>query len=1300
MIISSSNSPQVKLVKVGYGLILAAMATMVGSACSKKSSSPSIGEPPGITVPSGNLPRPQSGAEGIPYMGGVISTRVIAGRVFIPVQGTYSDGSFAALSESFSAEGLGTIERSFVMRNELSSDLKTIGKSMPVLQVKVIPEVGFFSALIPFEGYERLGEVKGLSHRILINPVISMPAGEDLRGLKPAHLSTLGIHSSGAARGDLSSFSGLARIGVKDFLAKVKEEIGAVVDGSSVKVGVTDTGITFNHPAFLDAEGKNRIRYMKDFTAEGQVYFVDSAKFEAREPKPEDVPTGANPAEVVVVSADYIIPPKGRTAPVADVLSQVSSQVFLVSSELKSQLLTAGSGARLGVLSEEAFATSDKSEVVDLNHNGKTDDVLWVLLIPNQDVAQSKVFVDVSGRGDFRKSPALADFNSTKSTMKIYSETPGFEIKSIELLASDGNTVSGVAAAIVGFDPGNHGSHVSGIIGGRKTIANDTDDTEARGVAPNTTIMMNRVCANNGGCDATEAIIDLALNGAEVVNMSLGGLSPMNDGYGVQETVINRLTSLKNTLFVVSAGNSGPGHQTIGSPSTARFALSVAATGSRQLIERQYQWPASGKPRTVNNGDQDFLMFFSSRGPTAAGGFKPNISAPGTELSSIQLNSADGSRPGLDIYWGTSMAAPTATGAIALLIDAAKQFNARHPSEPLPLDAMTLHRVVTESAVPFDVNTYDVKTHKRSHGQYTWIDQGQGMINISKAWDALKAARDTKIPSAVYFEENGRRVDVDLDYQVRVLRKSPDGQDYTGSSDAPIDTQGGKEPKFGRGIYLDYSSTDSLIGVQIARRLPTSVLKRGDVGDLARLLNTTADTFELETIFHGSAVEWLKAGVLAQLDCVTNSSSRLTIVGPGAVDNFQDPKAPSSGLQASTLQVCVNRSLISTLPPGDHGALIKAFRIAGGRREAQPAFLVPVYLAVPHAVMAGQATYKIERLISSFEVQRHYVHIPSGTSAVKVTMTVPEARVMGSSVSGCSGVELMVLEAQNTAVPTELSPRAKARAANCDAKGPTPEKRVISYSRLNPKAGLWDLHVFGQYMFKDSPYQLTIEFAKVKTSVAEITGTTDALIGSFNIDLLEGSGSIVPDSAKTTFVLNAFVQESSPTIKQDQELRVLDSDNSPARVYDESVATVEYSTGGMPGSDIDLSVLECKTNELNDCKTVGASGGASDEEKVVITPDPKLFYVAVVSGYTVVNGPAAFTFKESRKLKATEAGSVQVAALSDSSYKIDFAFDSASSKILASPIFQTKKVMAAGDIVLRTGDNFDLVRIPVKVSAP
>jgi hypothetical protein len=74
--------------------------------------------------------------------------------------------------------------------------------------------------------------------------------------------------------------------------------------------------------------------------------------------------------------------------------------------------------------------------------------------------------------------------------------------------------------------------------------------------------------------------------------MSLGGLSPFNDGYGVAEIIIDRLVETNNTVFVISAGNSGPGINTVGSPSTARHSISVGAAASRSMIERQYQWPA------------------------------------------------------------------------------------------------------------------------------------------------------------------------------------------------------------------------------------------------------------------------------------------------------------------------------------------------------------------------------------------------------------------------------------------------------------------------------------------------------------------------------------------------------------------------------------------------------------------------------------------------------------------------------------------------------------------------------------
>ena len=864
--------------------------------------------------------------------------------------------------------------------------------------------------------------------------------------------------------------------------------------------------------------------------------------------------------------------------------------------------------------------------------------------------------------------------------------------------------MSATAAAIVGFDPGNHGSHVSGIIGARKTITNDSDSTNARGVAPNTKIMVNRVCANNGGCNATEAIIDLSQHGAEVINMSLGGLGPTNDGYGVQETIINRLTLLNNTLFVISAGNSGPGRQTVGSPSVARMALSVAATASKKMIERQYQNPGTGKS-SATTAEDDFMLYFSSRGPTAAGGLKPNISAPGTELSSVQLNSAPGDRSGLDVYWGTSMAAPTVTGAVALLIDGIKRYNQKFPGKALSLDARTLHRIISASARTFDVSSYDVVSGERKQGQYSWIDQGHGMINLPAAWEALKAERDTRAAGAVFA---GSQV-MDLDYEVRVLRKSPNGEDYTGSIASPTDANGGTEPKFGRGIYLDMNSNASLIEVQIARRLPYNALQREDVGDLHRLLVTTADRFILKTVIYGSSVVWLRAGVLAGLDCDGSLVSDLTVLGLGAVDGIPGGTTPSTGLGASNLQVCLSRNLMATLPPGDHGAIIRAFRVnSDGTPESTPAFEVPVYVAVPHATMAGLAGYTVSGTAASHSVTRNYVQIPEGTSVVKITLEVPAPKVAGNQVTGCAGVKLVVLEGQNTAEPAEL--KLNSRAQNCLKNGEvaTASKRVVSYSRMNPRPGLWDIHVFGQAMFKDSPYTLTVEFAKVSTSITAIEGDPSALTGSMLFDIVDSSMAAIPSTLKSEFALTGLAQKQIPTIKDKESLILANVDGAKGRTYDSTTASVNFSTGGAAGSDLDLEVLECTdgANIPDSCKQIGGSGGATDVESFDFVPMPGKLYAARIIGYEVVSLQTpletTFEFIETRKFGTQDPGTLTIAAVAGASdkFKVDYAFDLAASLILRDPCFTSSPCSAIGNLTVKDDAGASLVRVPVAIHGP
>lgn len=1245
------------------------------------------GQQPGkVVIPSGKLKVSTDDSSRIKFPSGqYIVVDMVNGVQYISIEGVVDHASFGQMISV--ARSRSTTDAEFQARLALplqDSIDKISGTVGGLTKVRMLSKYGFFTAKMKLENYDRLASVEKLPVSIVINPVVVTPVDDN--NVRKIDLPMANIDD---ARSTMDAFSGLKRMGVTDFLEIVKTDISSIPDGSGVNIGIADTGITYNHPSFENAAGKSRVKYMKDFTGEGRIYFNPDSKFE--------VTQSADNPSVLALKAEVVSPVVGATAtPVADDFTEITGQL-LVSDELRALLLDPASGAKLGVVLEEQFTSPD--EKIDLNQNGKNKDIMYAIVVNSGD--SHKIFFDSTGELDFRKSTGLKNFNDSGDVLKLGLEKFGFDVQATTLKNAANADIPVLGASIVGYDPGNHGSHVTGIIGGRKTISNDRDATLARGAAPNASLMVNRVCANNGGCISTEAVIDLSENGANIINMSLGGLSPYNDGYGVGEIVIDRLVETNNTVFVISAGNSGPGINTVGSPSTARHAISVGAAASRSLIERQYQWPASGKSGPVDlaapKADDDFMLFFSSRGPTAAGGFKPNIAAPGTELSAIQLNAAGGSRAGLDVYWGTSMSAPAATGAIALLIDAAIRYNAEHPESKLPVDALTINKVIIASAKPFDAKIFDPATGVYTQGQYTWIDQGTGMINLPNAWAALKAERDSKLPSAVFAVANDVREDISLDYQIRVLRQNPNGLNYDGSIAMSPDMMALTGPRFGRGVWLDLESSESLVQVQIARRLPHSATLRGDVDDLNRLLITSKDEFEIKTIIYGSNKNWLHAGSLNQLDCANSPSSQLTVIGQGAIDNFDAPADRSISQRESTLMVCVDKAILAALPAGDHGALVKLYRKDGDKIEANPALIVPVYVTVPQKTLAGNAGFKIESTVQSFAVDRNYVRVPEGVNLVTVTLEIPEAAVSGDTVSGCAGAKLYAYEAGNTVLPAELA-GAKSIAVNCsDAGVATNEKRKITYTRSNPNPGIWNLHVFGRYQFPITDYKLTVEYAKVKTSVEAITGTAEALNGSLDFQVIDASFNAEPSSVKTVMSLNGLRQSVGSIVQTDDQVIVPNADGKNFRTFDADVVTAVINTDGSPGNDIDLYVFECPAEAMTGCAVVGSGTSATDVESASFTPDAAKFYVALVIGYSVDQGDGSFKLHESRKLASAESGSIAISTIAAGSYKIDHGFDVTASQLLKNVLFTSGKYNAIGDLTIKTDSGATMVSIPVDV---
>ncbi|MFI5696229.1 S8 family peptidase [Kribbella sp. NPDC051586] len=196
-----------------------------------------------------------------------------------------------------------------------------------------------------------------------------------------------------------------------------------------------------------------------------------------------------------------------------------------------------------------------------------------------------------------------------------------------------------------------HGTHVASTIAGTGAAS----DGRYKGVAPDARIYDGKVC-EVWGCDESAILAGMEWATTEVkakiVNLSLGGTdTPELDPL---EEAVNRLTAQTGTLFVIAAGNEGPGDGTIGSPGSADAALTVG-----------------------NVTKQDQLNELSSRGPRIGdSAVKPDVTAPGTDIVAAKSKDSSIGEPVGDKYLrlsGTSMATPHTAGAAAILLQ-------EHPS--------------------------------------------------------------------------------------------------------------------------------------------------------------------------------------------------------------------------------------------------------------------------------------------------------------------------------------------------------------------------------------------------------------------------------------------------------------------------------------------------------------------------------------------------------------------------------------------------------------------------------------------
>jgi serine protease AprX len=214
-----------------------------------------------------------------------------------------------------------------------------------------------------------------------------------------------------------------------------------------------------------------------------------------------------------------------------------------------------------------------------------------------------------------------------------------------------------------GFDRYGHGTHMSGIIAGTGAAS----DGQWTGVSPGADLVSVKVAGPDGSTDVSTVIAGLqwvvanrTTYNIRVLNLAFGtdsdqsyGIDPLD--YAVEQAWFSGI------LVVASAGNRGPGGNTINKPGDDPFVLTVGAADNHGTPDRSSTTVAA----------------FSSWG--SPGGFsKPDIIAPGITVVSLRDpgSTIDTLYPDArigDSYFkgtGTSQAAAIVSGVAALMFQA------------------------------------------------------------------------------------------------------------------------------------------------------------------------------------------------------------------------------------------------------------------------------------------------------------------------------------------------------------------------------------------------------------------------------------------------------------------------------------------------------------------------------------------------------------------------------------------------------------------------------------------------------
>ncbi len=437
-------------------------------------------------------------------------------------------------------------------------------------------------------------------------------------------------------------------------------------DGRNVLIAILDSGLDPNLPGFsATTTGFRKILDLRDFSGEGRV------ALEQIEPGPNGV----------VEVQGHTLGGFGRVARIA-------------------------AGPFYGGIFREIDLGA--APAADVNGNGHVGDEFALVVGRASD--GWVVVTDTDGDGTLDDERPVRDFLVGSETFTYRS---GLADRGPMTIAVNFSQQDERPRLDLFLDNSGHGSHVAGIAAGHDMFGIEGFD----GVAPGAQLLGLKISNNaRGGISVTGSMVramnyaaDFAARRALplVLNMSFGVGNELEGSAAIDSLINDFALKHPDVLFVISAGNDGPGISSLGFPGSSDYAISVCA-----LFPGVFARP----PQPGVPPEKDVMGWWSARGGEVG---KPDVCAPGVAFSNVPSW-----QTGEEISGGTSMAAPQVAGLAALLLSGARQNGGT-------LRAIDLKQSLKGSARPM--------------AGATVLDQGAGVPDARAAYQWLEAAHQAGV---------------------------------------------------------------------------------------------------------------------------------------------------------------------------------------------------------------------------------------------------------------------------------------------------------------------------------------------------------------------------------------------------------------------------------------------------------------------------------------------------------------------------------------------------------------------------